>query len=83
MRFTGRKNHIDWKDDPLLTRAREEIFKFLADETALHYRYRLQPGQGLITNNVLHNRTAFEDYPEDEKGRLYFRARFSDRINTI
>jgi hypothetical protein len=39
----------------------------------------LQAGEGLISNNVLHNRTAFEDGPGHR--RLIYRARFYDRID--
>ena len=35
----------------------------------------MEPGQMLFTNNhwILHNRTAFEDYPEPERRRHYVR----------
>lgn len=37
--------------------------------------FNLQPGQMLFTNNrwILHNRTAFEDYPQPEQRRHYVR----------
>jgi len=43
-------------------------------------RYRLQAGEGLISNNALHNRTAFEDGAAHK--RLLYRARFFDRIES-
>ncbi|MDH3512590.1 MAG: taurine catabolism dioxygenase TauD, partial [Gammaproteobacteria bacterium] len=52
----------------------------LVDENGPVLRFFLQPGQGLISNNVLHNRTAFEDGPS--RKRLLYRARFFDRINS-
>ena len=44
------------------------------------YRGTLQPGWGLISNNVLHDRSAFEDDPDPAHKRLLYRARYYDRI---
>ncbi len=41
-------------------------------------RCRLGSGQGIIGNNVLHDRTAFRDGETGQ--RLVYRARFLDRI---
>jgi alpha-ketoglutarate-dependent taurine dioxygenase len=80
MRYSARKKNILWRDDAATTAAREFLSDLLADENGPVLRYRLQPGQGLISNNVLHNRTAFEDGPGQK--RLLYRARFFDRIHT-
>jgi len=40
----------------------------------------LAPGQGLICNNVLHNRTGFTDDMDKGIARLVYRARYYDRI---
>ena len=49
----------------------EELLR-LAD---FRVEFSLQPGQMLFTNNrwILHNRTAFEDYPDPEHRRHYVR----------
>jgi hypothetical protein len=78
MRYSARKKNIQWRDDDITRAAREFLTEILADENGPVLRYRLQAGEGLITNNVLHNRTAFEDDPG--RGRLLYRARFFDRI---
>ena len=41
-------------------------------------RTRLAPGMGLVCNNVLHERSAFEDAPD--RKRLLYRARYVERI---
>ncbi len=74
------RKHIHWRDDAVTSAAREFLADMLADTNAPILRYRLQPGQGLICNNVLHNRTAFEDGPAQK--RLLYRARFFDRIDS-
>lgn len=79
MRFSARKKNIRWRDDPATSAAREFLSDLLADKQGPVLRHRLQPGQGLISNNVLHNRTTFEDSPT--RKRLLYRARFFDRIN--
>ena len=79
MRYSARKKNIRWRDDPTTTAAREFLSALLADEEGPVLKFDLRPGQGLISNNVLHNRTAFEDGPAQK--RLLYRARFLDRIN--
>ena len=78
MRYSARKRNIRWRDDDLTEAALEFLTSILAEKHGPVFRYRLQPGEGLISNNVLHNRTAFTDDPTGP--RLLYRARFFDRI---
>jgi alpha-ketoglutarate-dependent taurine dioxygenase len=78
MRYSARKKNIRWRNDAATTAARECLSDLLGDDDGLVLRFRLKPGQGLISNNVLHNRTAFEDTSEQK--RLLYRARFFDSI---
>lgn len=80
MRYSARRKNIRWRDDPMTAAAREYLSDLLADENGPVLRFRLQPGQGLISNNVLHTRTAFADGPGQK--RFLYRARFFDRIQT-
>jgi alpha-ketoglutarate-dependent taurine dioxygenase len=78
MRYTARKRNIVWRDDAATRAAVAALEDLLADGTAHVLRVRLAAGEGIISNNVLHNRSAFEDEPG--RGRLLFRARYYDRI---
>lgn len=81
MRYSARKRNIIWTDDEITTKAINAIDDFLASDTPWILRHRLEPGQGLICNNVLHNRTSFEN--DDEGGkhqRLIYRGRYYDRL---
>ena len=78
MRYSARKKNIQWRDDEITKTARDFLSEILADDKGPVFHYRLQAGEGLISNNVLHNRTAFEDSPGH--GRLIYRARFYDRM---
>jgi alpha-ketoglutarate-dependent taurine dioxygenase len=81
MRYTERSRNIEWKDDPVTLEAVAFLRHLLRDGSEpFLFRVRMQPGQGLICNNVLHTRTAFEDWPEPGRGRLMYRARYSNRI---
>lgn len=80
MRYSARRKNIRWRDDAVTTAAREFLTAFLDDSNGPVFRHRLEAGEGLISNNVLHNRTAFSDGPDHQR-RLY-RARFFDRIAT-
>lgn len=81
MRYTARTRSIAWHDDPLTQEASQCIQEFLASESPYVFRHRLVPGQGLLCNNVLHARSAFEDDPASGKTRLLYRARYYDRIS--
>ena len=52
-----------------------EVVEELLCHTDFRVEFNLQPGQILFTNNrwILHNRTAFEDYPPLERRRHYVR----------
>jgi hypothetical protein len=80
MRFTARKRHIKWKDDPLTTEAVAALMAFLNSDTPYIYRHLMQKGQGLIGNNPLHDRAGFSDEGSDKEPRLLYRARYHDRI---
>lgn len=60
MRYSARKRNIIWTDDEITTAAVNAIDDFLASDSPWILRHRLQAGQGLICNNVLHNRTSFK-----------------------
>jgi len=78
MRYTARTRSIVWKQDDLTLAAVAFLEKMLAGELPFIYRGRLEPGMGLISNNVLHDRAGFNDSPD--KKRLLYRARYYDRI---
>jgi hypothetical protein len=77
MRYTDRKRNVVWRDDPPTTRALDCLKTVLHSQTPWHLEGRLQAGWGLISNNVLHTRTGFEDGPMP---RLLYRARYYDRL---
>lgn len=84
MRYTMRKRNVIWKDDPLVQEAvawlRDLLNGQLSDGLPHIYRGTLQAGWGLISNNVLHDRSAFEDGSDPARNRLLYRARYHDRI---
>ena len=79
MRYTARKRNIHWKDTPLVKAAVDYLETLLESDMPYIYQGRLEPGMGLISNNVLHDRSAFTD--NHDAPRLLYRARYFDRIN--
>lgn len=77
VRYTARARNITWKNDAATKRARSRLLELLNNNDYL-FRYRLQSGEGVICNNVLHNRSKFTDHPSSR--RLLYRARFYERI---
>ncbi len=80
MRYTARKRHVIWREDSLTQQAVTALNEILNSGSPYIYRATLQPGQGLISNNVLHDRSGFNDDPEAP--RLLYRLRYFDRIVT-
>jgi alpha-ketoglutarate-dependent taurine dioxygenase len=78
MRYTARKRNILWRDDALTQRAVDTLSEILNYDSSFIFRATLQPGQGLICNNVLHDRSGFSD--KEDSPRLLYRLRYHDRI---
>jgi len=78
MRYTARTRSIEWSPDPLTQAAVKTLETFLESSSPYIYRATLQPGQGLISNNVLHDRSGFDD--DSEHTRQLYRLRYYQRI---
>lgn len=78
MRYTARTKSIEWKDTPQTRAAVAALEAILAGESPYVLQGRLEPGMGLICNNVLHDRTGFNDSPQNK--RIIYRGRYLDRI---
>lgn len=77
MRFSARKRNIIWRDTKETLNAVAMINRLLAEENV--FKVALQAGQGIICNNVLHNRTGFVD--SEAQKRLMYRARYFDAVH--
>ncbi|MCC2111184.1 MAG: TauD/TfdA family dioxygenase, partial [Hyphomicrobiales bacterium] len=71
MRYTARKRNISWRDEAATKAAAAALIEVMNGDDPQLFRTRLAAGQGLICNNVLHDRTAFEDTDVAGTGRLY------------
>ena len=80
MRYTARTKSIIWKKDPVVQRAVEKIGEILDSDSIYKITHQFLPGQGVVSNNVLHMRTAFEDTNTAEDQRLIYRMRFYERM---
>jgi hypothetical protein len=78
MRYTARTRSIAWKDDEATAAAVARLADILASPSPFVFRTLLEPGMGLVCNNVLHDRTGFRDGAT--RKRLVYRARYHDRI---
>ncbi len=78
MRYTARTRSIEWKQDEATKAAVAALEALLASDVPQVFNTKMQPGMGLLCNNVLHDRSAFTDDPQHP--RLLYRARYLDRI---
>jgi len=77
MRFSARKRNIIWRDTEDTRAAVEMINQLMADEKNV-FKIALKAGQGIVCNNVLHNRSGFTD--SESQKRLMYRARYYDAV---
>jgi hypothetical protein len=78
MRYTARTRSIAWRGDPV-TRAAARALEDLCESASPYlFRATLQPGQGLVSNNVLHDRAGFDD--DEARPRLLYRLRYYERV---
>jgi len=80
MRYSARQRNVIWKDDALTRDAATfllDLFKHGDDHI---FRYKLQSGEGVISNNILHRRDGFRDEPSSGAKRLIYRARYYQRL---
>jgi hypothetical protein len=78
MRYTARTISIEWRGDAATQAAVAALTRLLAAPTAWTLHGRLEPGMGLVCNNVLHDRSTFVDGPQRQ--RLLYRARYHERV---
>lgn len=78
MRYTARTRSIVWRADAATQPAVQRLRDILDSDSPYVFKLRLAGGQGLVCNNVLHDRSEFADSPG--AGRLVYRARYADRI---
>ena len=78
MRYTARSVNIQWATDPDTAGAVQFLAQWHSEDAPFALRLKLEPGMGVICNNVLHARSAFRDDPD--RPRLLYRARYYDRI---
>jgi hypothetical protein len=78
MRYTARAVSIEWKRDAATEAALAALEDILGAASPWVFRGRLEPGMGLVSNNILHTRTPFTNSPRHQ--RLIYRARYYQRV---
>ncbi|QQZ27931.1 taurine catabolism dioxygenase TauD [Thiothrix subterranea] len=80
MRYSARQRNVIWRDDPMTREAADFLLNLWQQDSPYKIGYTLQAGEGLLCNNVLHNRTAFKDSDDPTQTRLLYRGRYFDRV---
>ena len=76
MKFSMRKKNIIWNDASL--EAINILKSIINDSFEYHVTKKFTEGEGVITNNVIHKRTAFTN--SENKNRLLYRLRSKRRV---
>ena len=76
MKFTMRERNITWNKNT--TEAINILKSIIKESSDYHIINKLEPGNGVITNNIIHMRTAFTN--SKNKNRLLYRLRSKQRV---
>jgi hypothetical protein len=76
MKFSMRKKNIIWNDASL--KAINILKSIIEDSSEYHITKKFSEGEGVITNNVIHKRSAFTN--SENKNRLLYRLRSKRRV---
>lgn len=80
MRYTARTRSIEWRDDALTREAVAFLQHTLEGPDPLTISIRFEAGQGVLCNNVLHDRTGFDAEKVEKSPRVMYRVRFNNRV---
>ncbi len=80
MRYTARTRSIAWRDDPLTREAVAFLQSTLEKPDPMTISIRFGKGQGVLCNNVLHDRTGFDAKAVEFSPRVVYRVRFHNRV---
>ena len=80
MRYTARTRSIAWRDDALTREAVEFLSATLEAPDPLTISTKFKAGQGVLTNNALHDRTGFDPEATENSARVMYRVRFTNRV---
>lgn len=80
MRYSARNRNIVWHADRRTDAAREELGRLFSSDDVYIFRHKLAPGEGYVSNNVLHNRTGFQATVSGQPQRVLLRTRYLDRV---
>jgi hypothetical protein len=82
MRYSARQRNVIWKDDKDTRDAAAFLLDLFRRGDDHIYRVRLDANEGVISNNILHRRDGFRDDPASGTKRLFYRARYFQRLPT-
>jgi len=76
MKFTMREKNVIWNKKSV--QAINILKSIIMESSEYHIIKKLEPGTGVVTNNVIHMRTAFTN--SKNKNRLLYRLRSKKRV---
>lgn len=83
MRYSARQRNVQWKDDALTREAAAALLALFESGDPFVLETSLRAGEGLISNNILHRRSGFVDSPDPRQKRVFYRARYHNRVKLV
>jgi alpha-ketoglutarate-dependent taurine dioxygenase len=83
MRYSMRQRNVIWADTPATREAAAFLLDLFSSDEDHILRLKMQSGQGVLCNNILHMRSGFSDAPDPSLKRVMYRARYHDRVAIV
>ncbi len=80
MRYSTRKKNVIWADDPETKSASDFLLNIFSSDEKHIIDLKMERGQGILSNNVLHRRASFNDLDHENNKRIIYRARYHNRV---
>lgn len=79
MRYTIRKKNVIWSNNKSAESAKKALKKILDTNKSFVFKTILNPGSGLVSNNIIHARNSFVN--NHLQKRHFYRSRYFERLN--
>ena len=80
MRYSMRQRNVIWADTAATREAAAFLLDLFSSDDAHILRLKMEKGQGVLCNNILHMRSGFSDASDPALKRVMYRARYHDRV---
>tara|TARA_Y100001935_G_scaffold205813_1_gene174798 strand:- start:9414 stop:10337 length:924 start_codon:yes stop_codon:yes gene_type:complete len=80
MRYSARKKNVRWASNSATKSAANFLLQLFDSDESHILNLKMERGQGILSNNILHKRTSFLDTNKKNQKRVIYRARYHNKV---